>query len=123
MCRVLLVSTSGYYTERKRPDSERRQEDQVFTEHVREARGRGVYGSPRVHAELRAQGIHTSRKRVARLMREQQLVGRPHRRWVRTTQANPRAAAAENVLDQNFEAKTRDAVWVGDVTFLATPNG
>lgn len=125
MCRVLLVSTSGYYAWRKRPESERSQEDQVLTAHVREAheRGRGVYGSPRVHAELRAQGIHTSRKRVARLMREQQLVGRPHRRWVRTTQANPRATAAENVLDQNFEAKTRDAVWVGDVTFLATPNG
>ena len=107
MCRVLLVSTSGYYTERKRPDSERRQEDQVFTEHVREVheRGRGVYGSPRVHAELRAQGIPTSPKRVPRLMREQQLVGRPHRRWVRTAQAKPREAGAETVLDQNCEAR------------------
>ena len=125
MCRVLLVSTSGYDAWRKRPESERSQEDQVLTEHVREAheRGRGVYGSPRVHAELRAQGIQTSRERVARLMRKQQLVGRPHRRRVRTTQANPRAAAAENVPEQNLEVKTRDAIWVGDVTSLATPNG
>lgn len=54
-------------------------------------------------------------------MKEQRLVDRPHRRWVRTTQSNPSAAAGENVLAQKFEAETRDAVWVGDVTILDTP--
>ena len=69
MCRVLEVSTSGYYAWRDRPPSEREREDAALTERVgaiHEA-SFGTYGAPRVHSELRAQGVHVGRQRVARL--------------------------------------------------------
>jgi transposase InsO family protein len=74
MCRVLGVSRSGYYDWRGRPPSKRSQEDAALTERIHEVhhRSRAIYGSPRVHAELKALGIHCARKRVARLMRKEQ---------------------------------------------------
>ena len=75
MCRVLEVSVSGYYAWWKREPSEHARSDAQLAEHVKRAfqAKRGVYGSPRVHAELQAQGLDCARKRVARLMREQGL--------------------------------------------------
>ena len=72
MCRVLDVSTSGYYAWRKRPPSGRDREDKMLTEkiHAIHERSRGTYGAPRIHAELRAEGTRVGRKGVARLMRE-----------------------------------------------------
>ena len=71
MCRVLGVSASGYWAWSKRGPSARELADAALSEAIREAHrlGRGTYGSPRVHAELRARGFRCSRKRVARLMR------------------------------------------------------
>jgi putative transposase len=69
MCRVLEVSESGYYAWRKRPESRHKQEDARLTTHIQDVfvSFRGVYGSPRIHAELRDQGWRCSRKRIARL--------------------------------------------------------
>lgn len=73
MCRVLGVSRSGYYDWKDRPPSRRSQEDAALTNTIHEIhhRSRATYGSPRVHAELKALGIHCGRKRVARLMRKE----------------------------------------------------
>ena len=70
LCETLDVSVSGYYPWRKRPMSQHNREDGHLAEKVKAAfqANRCVYGSPRVHAELHAQGIHCARKRVARLM-------------------------------------------------------
>ncbi len=78
MCRVLEVTRSGFYAWRKREPSARAREDQRLRMEVRVIHGeaRGCYGSPRVHAELQARGERVSRKRVARLMRQQDLRGR-----------------------------------------------
>ena len=87
LCETLDVSVSGYYTWRKRPMSQHNLEDGQLAEKVKAAfqANRCVYGSPRVHAELHAQGIHCARKRVARLMREQGLFAqRPRHRTVTT---------------------------------------
>jgi len=72
MCHVLEVSENGYYNWRKRGKSQRKQDDEQLTERIKDAYddNRGVYGSPRIHAELKEQGIHCGRKRIARLMRE-----------------------------------------------------
>src|SRR5690606_32033333 len=87
MCRVLEVSTSGYYAWRKHQPSERDREDAALTERIRiiHAESYGTYGAPRVHAELREQGVHVGRKRVARLMRQARLQGASRRRGTRTT--------------------------------------
>ena len=72
MCRVLEVSVSGYYAWRKREPSLHSREDAELANKIKGAfqSNRCVYGSPRIHAELHAQGIHCARKRIARLMRE-----------------------------------------------------
>lgn len=94
--------------------------------HIRAAyrKGRCYYGSPRVYDELRDQGICTSRKRVARLMQQEGLVGRSRaQRRVQTTDSRPNLAVAPNLLERRFapQAVERpDRFWCGDIT---TPNG
>ncbi len=105
MCRVLNVSPSGYYAFCKRPASARRSTDaRLATEiGVAHKRSRGIYGSPRVHQELRAHGVRVSKKRVERLMRESGLQGRQKRRFVRTTDSRHAFPIAPNLLDRHFE--------------------
>ncbi len=77
LCRMLGISRSGYYAWRSRPPSKRSRQDATLTAKIHEIhqRSRQTYGSPRVHAELRALGIRCSRKRVERLMRQGGLQG------------------------------------------------
>jgi putative transposase len=84
---------------------------------------RCVYGSPRVHAELHAQGLHCARKRVARLMREQGLFAqRPRHRTV-TTKSEPGAQVAPNLLERDFSAEQPNTKWVADTTYIWTAEG
>jgi putative transposase len=124
MCRMLGVSRSGYYGWRDRPPSRRSREDTALTEKVREIhrRSRHTYGSPRVHAELRALGTRCSRKRVERLMRKSGLRGCMRGRRRGTTHRGKRALA-EDLLKRNFAATEVDRVWVGDITYVATAEG
>src|SRR5205823_10587570 len=87
MCRLLDVSSSGYYAWLSREPSARKRSDAMLTERIGEihARSRGTYGAPRVHAELREEGERVGRHRVARLMRRADLQGVSRRRGVRTT--------------------------------------
>jgi transposase InsO family protein len=87
---------------------------------VREAheRSRRTYGSPRVHAELAAEGVHVSRKRVARLMQAEELVARQRRRYKCTTMSDHDQPVAPNLLDRKFHAQTPNQRWVGDTTEL-----
>jgi putative transposase len=87
LCRLLVVSTSGYYASCGRPRSSRSRRDEELAERVAEAHltSRRRYGSPRVHAELKAAGERVGRKRVARLMREKNLAARTRRRFRATT--------------------------------------
>jgi putative transposase len=84
---------------------------------------RRTYGSPRIHAELQAQGVRTARKRVARLMRHAQLQARPRRRSVRTTDSRHTDPIAPNLLSRTFEAEAPNRVWVCDITYLPTREG
>jgi putative transposase len=125
LCRALRVSPSGYYAWKARPEPARAREDRRLGVLARAAheQGRGTYGSPRVHAELRAQGLHVSRKRVIRLMQEQNLRGRTRRRFVRTTDSRGTHAPAPNLLARDFSAPAPYRRWVGDVKYLRTPEG
>ena len=93
LCETLGVSLSGYYGWKKRPMSQHQREDQQLAERIQAVyhANRQVYGSPRIHVELRDQGICIPRKRVARLMREQGLSA--HRRHHRTTTASSSGSA------------------------------
>jgi putative transposase len=125
MCRHLGVSTSGFYVWRQRPECARAREDRRLAVLTREAHelGRRAYGSPRVHQELKSQGIAISRKRVIRLMRDQGLKGKVRRRWVKTTDSNHELPVAPNLLGRNFLASAANRRWVGDITYLRTNEG
>lgn len=119
-CRVLGVSRAGFYAWRGRPPPARAREDHRLRVLVREAheRSRRTYGSPRVHAELAARGERVSRKRVVRLMQEQELRARVRRRYKNTTNSNHDLPVAPNILDRRFEADAPNQRWVGDTTEL-----
>ena len=125
MCRALRVSASGFYAWRKRPASARSRRDVELGVKVREAhaRSRGTYGSPRIHADLAAEGTRMGRRRVIRLMREQGLRGRGRKRFVRTTDSAHDLPVVSNLLDRDFTATGPNQRWVGDVTALRTPQG
>jgi putative transposase len=128
LCRVVGASVSGFYAWRRaipvvrsRAETEaelRGHIGQVFT-----ARRR-VYGSPRIHAELRREGRRHSRRRVAQLMREMGLAARRgRRRTPRTTDSRHDLPVAPNLLDRNFVVERPDAVWLADISYLATDEG
>jgi putative transposase len=129
MCRVLKVSPSGYYAWGRRPASVRARADARLTTEIRvaHATSRRTYGSPRVHAELRAHGVRCGRKRVARLMRVDGLAGkRRRRRRPMTTDSRHAQPVAPNVLARRFaveEIAAVDRVWAGDITYLPTREG
>ena len=128
MCRVLEVSESGFYRARQRDPSARARRDQALLVQVRAAhrRSRRRYGAPRIHRELRAQGERLAKKRVARLMRADGLVGRRPRRFVRTTQARAGDPVAPNRLARQFavaQVPGPDRVWVSDITYVPTREG
>jgi transposase InsO family protein len=125
LCRALKVSRAGYYAWRGRPPSARAVEDARLSVVVREShvKSRKTYGSPRVHAELRAQEIFVSRKRVIRLMRAEQLVARQRRRYRSTTMSEHDQPVAPNILDRRFDADHPNQRWVGDTTELITGDG
>jgi putative transposase len=125
MCRMLGVSRSGYYDWRDRPPSRRSREDTALTEKIRKIheRSRQTYGSPRVHAELRALGTHCGRKRVARLMRRAGLRGCMRSRRRGTRRRSERVRPAEDLVKRNFRSPQMDRVWAADITYVATQEG
>jgi putative transposase len=125
MCRVLGVAPSGYYAWSAGKPSKKTTRDHVLTTHIRAAfkASRRRYGSPRVHAELRAGGHVVARKRVARLMRQDGLRARPRRRYMHTTQSKHEQPIAPNVVARKFEVTAPNQVWVSDLTYLPTLTG
>lgn len=128
MCRVLDVSPSGYYAWRQRGPSARAIADERLLLNIRIAHQASdeTYGAPRVHQELRDQGHRVGKKRVARLMRQDALVGQRPTRWVRTTHSAHDHPIAPNVLDRQFDVNGIQVVnraWVADITYVPTHEG
>jgi transposase InsO family protein len=125
MCAVLEVSPSGYYAWRDRPESARRAADRGLAADIRRihADNRAVYGSPRMHAALRAEGRRIGVNRVARLMRHNGIQGRHKRRAPRTTDSNHSHSIAPNLLDRQFTTAAPNQVWLADITYVPTAEG
>lgn len=125
LCRVLGVSRAGFYAAQARPPAPRVTADQRLAVQIAaiHRESRRCYGSPRVHAELRARGQCTSRKRVARLMRTAGLAARRRRAFRVTTQSQHHRPVAPNRLARQFTAPAPDRVWVTDITYLPTVEG
>jgi putative transposase len=125
LCRTLAVSRAGFYAAQARPPAARARADAQLAVEIAAIHGesRQRYGSPRVHAELRARGQGVSRKRVARLMRHRGLAARRRRRFRVTTDSRHAFPVAANVLARQFAAPAPDTVWVTDITYIPTGEG
>ena len=126
MCRVLEVSASGYYAWRSRPESARSAANRKLLADVRCLHGEhhGRYGSPRMHAALRAEGRTASRGRVERLMRRHGIRALAGRRFKPcTTDSRHYLPIAPNLLNQKFVAAAPNRVWLADITYIATGEG
>jgi len=122
MCRLLEVSTSGYYAWLKRPPSKRSQEDEVLIEKIRHYHriSDGTYGAPRILEDLQEEGVNVGQKRVARLMRAAGLQGVTRRKATWTTIREPGAEPAPDLVQRNFSVDKPDQLWVADITYIHT---
>ena len=125
MCRLLGVSTSGYYGWQRREPSARWRVDQKLMVRITtiHRQSHDTYGAPRIHAELAAEGVRVGRKRVARLMRSTGLVGISRRKRPKTTLRARGASVAPDLVQRQFTAETPDRLWVADITYVRTRVG
>jgi putative transposase len=127
VCDALGVSRTGYYAHRRKPARARRRADAALAPRVRAAFevGRHAYGSPRVWAQLRREGVRCGRNRVARLMREQGLRAVCKRRHTvpRTTDSRHSLPVAPNWLASVPKPDKPNQIWTSDITYLPTGEG
>ena len=126
MCQVLKVSRSGYYGWTQRAASDRQQCREQLLEQIKQVHheSRRLYGSPRVHAQLKKQGVEVCENTVARIMKNAGIFSRLRRRFIaRTTDSNHVHAVAANVLDRRFEPKQLNSAWCTDITCVWTNQG
>ncbi len=124
-CRTLEVPASGYYAWLSRTPSARARRDREISARLVDLhrRSRGIYGSPRLPADLAAKGIRIGRKRVARLRKEHGLRGISRHRGVRTTRGNGDAVPAPDLVRRAFRAEGPNRLWVADITYVPTWSG
>jgi len=125
MCKVLAVSTSGYYDWCKAGVGPRAQSNQVLDEHIAEVfhRHKERYGSPRITEELQAQGTSSSENRVARRMRIMQLKACQSRKFKVTTDSAHDKPVAPDLIQRDFTASSMNQKWVSDITYIWTTEG
>jgi putative transposase len=128
MCRMLQVSPAGFYAAQGRPPSGRARGDQRLRLEIRaiHTATRQRYGAPKIHEELRAQGVRCGHNRVARLMRADGLRAKRARAFRVTTQSGHRAPVATNHLARRFAVAAhaeRDRTWAADITYVPTRGG
>jgi putative transposase len=125
MCNVLDVSRSGYYSWLNRPESLRKKQNGKLAAQIKVIHGqkRKIYGSPRIHRELKDKGISCSRNRVARIMKQEGIRAIVPRKFKATTDSKHNLPVAPNLLKQDFDIKEPNKVWLADITYIPTLEG
>lgn len=126
MCKVLQVSSSGYYYWLNHPVGERERKGKELLFHIQRIyrQSKCRYGSPRIAAELQSQGIRASRPRIARLMRTAHIRSIVRKKYrVQTTDSNHTLPIAKNLLQRDFSADKIGQKWVSDLTYIRTGEG
>ncbi len=126
VCRVLGVSRSGYYAWLGRAPSVGARRREELTQRIRQVHreSREVYGAPRIHRQLRSQGVRCSKNTVAKLMHRAAIRSKARRRFVvRTTDSRHAHPIAPNRLNRQFRQGEPNRVWVADITYIATDEG
>jgi putative transposase len=124
MAKVLNISSSRYYSWLKNPYIKIRKDYDIGKriEDIFETKKK-VYGSPRIHSELKDEGINCGHNRVAKIMRKKGLKARIKRKFKVTTDSNHNYPIMPNILNRNFTTDKPDKAWVGDITYIWTYEG
>lgn len=125
MCKLLGVSSSGFYAWSQRKPSKREQRDAMLLAKIRQVHegSHGIYGVPRIHAELRAERFKVGRRRVARLMKQAKLCGVSRRKRIFTTVRDAGSKISSDLVERDFTATRRDRLWVADATYIPIVGG
>ncbi len=125
MCKLFNVSRSGYHAWRNRPESRRSRENRAIEDKARvfHAASHGIYGAPRIHKDLTDAGVQCGKNRVARIMKEAGIRSRTKRKFKATTNSRHNLPVAPNLLNRDFNVKSPDRVYVGDITYIWTNEG
>ncbi len=125
LCDALEVSPSGYYDWLDRPESNRTRKNKVLTEKIKHShqQSREIYGSPKIHKDLMADGETCGVNRVARLMNLADIKSKMARKFVVTTDSKNTMQPAPDLLRRRFTVDKHDEAWVSDTTFIATREG
>ena len=125
MCRVFEVSSSGYYAWLSRPESRRMRENRRLVVQIKaiHKHNRGVYGSKRIHAELKDMEIDVGKNRVARLMRENGIRAKQQKKFKAPTDSKHSHPVAPNLLQRDFVARAPNEKWLADITYIPTREG
>jgi putative transposase len=125
LCRVFVVSASGYHAWRCRPPSMRLREDARLEVEIRAAhrRTRETYGPERLQRDLADHGVAVGVHRIRRLRKKLGLRCKQKRRFKATTDSRHVLPVAENLLGQRFQASAPSQVWVTDITYIPTDEG
>jgi putative transposase len=125
MCSVLCVSSSGYYDWRKRPLSERKQQEEALLKEIQQAHleSKESYGTIKIWKSLRSKGLMCGKHHIARLRRQNGIETKRRKRFKITTISRNTKWIAPNLLNRCFTSDQPNKVWVGDVTCVATRAG
>ena len=125
LCRTLGVSRSGFYTWVRRSRPRQAERNDALLVHIRAAHAASqqIYGAPRIHQELLAQGVRAGRHRIARLMRREGIVACTERRFRWTATPRAELPAAPDRLRRDFTATAPNHRWVSDITSIRTGQG
>jgi putative transposase len=125
MCRLLLVSRSGYYAWKRRPPSVREQSNRLLKIEIKRVFDdeKGRAGAPRIARRLQDEGKPAGRHRIARIMKENGWRAKAARKYKATTNSKHSLPVAPNLLEQDFSADKPDQKWVSDITYIWTEEG
>jgi transposase InsO family protein len=124
-CDTLGVSPQGFYAWCSRPTSAQQLRRDALLVEIRTVHAdvKQRYGSPRIHAQLQAQGVGCCVNTVAKLMHDNDIRAKTARKFRNTTDSNHPLPVADNILDRQFDIQRPNEVWLGDITFIATREG
>lgn len=123
MCRILAVSSAGYYKWAKKSKNDDNLDPRDFLIKAEFENHNKKYGSPRISKKLAGKGHPVSQSTVGRHMKKMGLIVKKKKNYKKTTNSNHRYAVAENLLNQNFYVNSPNAVWVSDITYILTEMG
>ena len=124
-CRVMKISRAGFYKWLNRKDGKSHIRRRELSERVMAIHksSRGNYGSPKIHKQLKQDGINVNRKTVEKIMKTENIRAKRSKKFKATTNSKHNLPVAENLLNREFTTTKANQCWVGDITYVWTEEG